>query len=176
MLAHAENNHFPPIYLLFSECEEGNGPNTHIEWMRDNGFRAQAGQGARQISAWLIERKIFPEIIITVDTTPLFKGEKGLAIYTNHWEKNGSIPSPELLSATEATFKSFVEIYPGLLRYNNTNDYLVYGQEMNIKPEIPVVSVALEPAIYPYHQPGESVFLSDIEVLEEMLVRFLRRS
>lgn len=176
MLAHAKTNHFPPIYLLLSECEEGNGPKTHAEWMRDGGQTAQAGLGARRISTWLLERKIFPEVIITIDTTPLFKGEKGLAIYTNHWEKNGTVPTDGLITATEAAFRTFAELHPGLLRYNNTNDYLVYGLEMNVHPGTPVVSVALEPAIYPYHQAGESVFISDIEVLEELLVRFLNRS
>lgn len=173
LLSHAAEHHLPPLYLLFSECEEGNGPKTHPEWMREGGAQAQAGRGAENISAWLKEKCILPELIITIDTTPLFKGEKGLAIYTDHWQKNGLNPSAELIRATEDAYSSFEKLHPGLLRYNNTNDYLVYGLEMNQSPQQPVVSVALEPAIFPYHQPGESVFISGIEALEDLVVRFL---
>ena len=129
--------------------------------------------GAERISEYLLQNNLVPDQVITIDTTPLFKGEPGLAIYTDHWEKNGLTPTPEFISATEKVYQRFMEIDPGLLKYNNTNDYLTYGLKLNQDPTHPITSIAFEPAIFPYHQEGEEVFLSDIVRLEKCLVEYL---
>jgi hypothetical protein len=95
-----------------------------------------------------------------------------LAIYTDHWEKNGLTPTHGLISATENVYQRFMEIDRGLFKYNNTNDYLAYGLKLNQDPTHPRTSIALEPAIFPYHQPGEEVFLGDIVRLEKCLVKY----
>jgi hypothetical protein len=164
---------FPPMLFLFSEMEEGSGLKYHPEWLRGGGEGVHSGLGAERISEYLLLNNLVPDQVITIDTTPLFKGEPGLAIYTDHWEKNGLIPTPDLISATEKMYQCFIEIDPGLLKYNNTNDYLAYGLKLNQDPTHPVTSIALEPAIFPYHQPGEEVFLSDIVRLEKCLVEYL---
>ena len=66
-----------------------------------------------------------------------------------------------------------MEIDPGLLKYNNTNDYLAYGLKLNQDPPVRSPVSHLEPAIFPYHQPGEEVFLGDIIRLEKCLVEYL---
>jgi hypothetical protein len=165
---------FPPMLFLFSEMEEGNGLKYHPERLRDGGEGVHSGLGAERISEFLLQNNHLPDQVITIDTTPLFKGEPGLAIYTDHWEKNGLTPTPDLISATENVYQRFMEIDPGLLKYNNTNDYLAYGLKLNQDPTHSITSIALEPAIFPYHQPGEEVFLGDIARLEKNLVGFLR--
>jgi hypothetical protein len=164
---------FPPMLFLFSEMEEGNGLKYHPEWLRGGGEGVHSGLGAERISEYLLQNNLVPDQVITIDTTPLFKGEPGLAIYTDHWEKNGLTPTPDLISATETVYQLFMELDPGLLKYNNTNDYLAYGLKLNQDPTHPITSIALEPAIFPYHQPNEEVFLSDIIRLEKCLVEYL---
>ncbi len=164
---------FPPMLFLFSEMEEGNGLKYHPEWLRGGGEGVHSGLGAERISEYLLLNNLVPDQVITIDTTPLFKGEPGLAIYTDHWEKNGLTPTPDLISATEKVYQRLMEIDPGLLKYNNTNDYLAYGLKLNQDPTHPITSIALEPAIFPYHQSGEEVFLGDIVRSEKCLVEYL---
>jgi hypothetical protein len=175
ILQQSTHNDFPPILLLFSEMEEGNGLKYHPDWLRGGGEGVHSGLGAERISEYLLQNNLVPDQVITIDTTPLFKGEPGLAIYTDHWEKNGLTPSPDLISATEKVYQRFMEIDPGLLKYNNTNDYLAYGLKLNQDPNRPITSIALEPAIFPYHQSGEEVFHPDIIRLEACLVEYLER-
>ena len=176
MMLQSDKRNFPPLYLLLSEVEEGTGLKEHPQWLRNGGEGYHHGIGAERISAYLQQQGIIPGAVITIDTTPLFRGNPGLAIYTNHWEKNGLAPSPELVEATEALYAELVTLQPAIERHNNTNDYLTYGLELNRGSASPVVSIALEPAIYPYHQAGEEVFLSDIAALEELLVAYLQQS
>ena len=166
---------FPPLLLLFSELEESYGLKHNPERLRGGGVGIHSGLGAKRISDFLLQSNIVPDQVITIDTTPLFKGEPGFAIYTDHWEKNGLIPTPELITATEKVYQRFLEIDPGLLKYNNTNDYLTYGNKLNQDSSRPVPCIALEPAIFPYHQEGEEVFLSDIARLEKCLVDYLKK-
>jgi hypothetical protein len=175
ILQQSSNGDFPPMLLLFSEVEEGNGLKYHPEWLRAGGEGVHSGLGAERISEYLLQNNLLPDQVITIDTTPLFKGEPGLAIYTDHWEKNSLIPTPDLISATEKVYQRFMEIDPGLLKYNNTNDYLACGLKLNQDRNHPVTSIALEPAIFPYHQSGEEVFLGDIARLEKCLVEYLER-
>ncbi len=164
---------FPPLLLLFSEMEEGYGLKHHPEWLRNNGQGIHSGLGAERISTFLIDNNMLPDLVITIDTTPLFKGDSGLAIYTDHWEKNGLVPTPELESATDKIYQEFVAIDPELMKSNNTNDYLTYGKMLNQGNNQPIPSIALEPAIFPYHQQGEKIFLKDIERLEKCLLGYL---
>ncbi len=173
ILQQTSRGDFPPMLFLFSEMEEGNGLKYHPEWLRGGGEGVRSGLGAERISEYLLQNNLVPDQVITIDTTPLFKGEPGLAIYTDHWEKNGLTPPPDLISATEKVYQRFMEIDPELLKYNNTNDYLAYGLKLNQDPARPITSIALEPAIFPYHQSGEEVFLGDIVRLEKCLVKYL---
>jgi hypothetical protein len=173
ILQQSRSGDFPPMLFLFSEMEEGNGLKYHPEWLRGGGEGVHSGLGAERISEYLLQNNLAPDQVITIDTTPLFKGEPGLAIYTDHWEKNSLTPTPDLISTTEKVYQRFMEIDPGLLKYNNTNDYLAYGIKLNQDPTHPITSIALEPAIFPYHQPNEEVFLGDIDRLEKCLVEYL---
>lgn len=173
LLQQTSRGDFPTMLFLFSEMEEGNGLKYHPEWLRGGGKGVHSGLGAERISEYLLQNNLVPDQVITIDTTPLFKGEPGLAIYTDHWEKNGLTPPPDLISATETVYQRFMEIDPELLKYNNTNDYLAYGLKLNQDPTHPITSIALEPAIFPYHQPGEEVFQGDIVRLEKCLVGYL---
>lgn len=163
----------PPLLLLFSEMEEGLGLKQHPEWLKNQGRDVRSSLGAERISDYLLMNHMVPDHLITIDTTPLFKGERGLAIYTDHWEKNELTPSSALISATEKIYLQILNHDPELLKYNNTNDYLKYGEKLNHNPAKPIPSIALEPAIFPYHQPGEEVFLDDIERLENCLLEYL---
>lgn len=164
---------FPPLLILLSEVEEGNGLKNHPERLRKSGQGIHSGIGAERICDFLIANEMVPDQVITIDTTPLFKGESGLAIYTDHWEKNGLVPAPDLITATDAIYRRFQSIDTGLVKNNNTNDYLTYGLKFNNGGSKPVPSIALEPAIFPYHQQNEEVFLRDIDRLEKILMGYL---
>lgn len=166
-------NNGPNLLFLFSEMEESKGLKEHPELLRNNGEGYQHGQGARAIAEFCTDNNIMPEEVITLDTTPLFKGEQGIALYSKHWELNNLEPSPELIQETEKTVGRFITADPKIKITNNTNDYLQYGEVFNQLSDEPVVSVALEPAIYPYHQKGEKVFVDDIERALDILASFI---
>lgn len=164
--------------FFFSEMEESKGLKEHPELLKNSGADYHHGMGARRISKSCMEQELIPSEVITVDTTPLFKGRPGVALYSNHWELNELEPSRALIKETEEMVKRFKEIEAGIHLDNNTNDYLHYGYEFNHQQETPVPSVALEPAIFPYHQKGERVFIKDIERVMKILQQYLlsRRS
>lgn len=164
----------PDLLFFFSEMEESKGLREHPELLKNHGQNYTHGMGARRISRACIEQELIPEIIITVDTTPLFKGEPGVALYAKHWELTELDPSEALIARTEEMIKLFKELDPEIHHANNTNDYLHYGYEFNKKSEQPVVSLALEPAIYPYHQKEERVFIKDIDRTLHLLTSFGR--
>lgn len=166
---------FPPLYLFLSEMEESYGLKNHPEWMRNGGRGLYHGMGAERISMHVLEEEELPAIIMTLDTTPLFKGEPGVALYAHHWELNETEPSAFLEKDTSDVVKQFTAIDPRLRLSNNTNDYLVYGKFFNRDPYKPVPSLALEPAICPYHQKNERVFVKDIRRVEEIMVTFLEQ-
>ncbi len=174
VLQQADDHDFPPLLILFTELEESYGLKHHPERLHNTGQGVHSGLGAERISDYLLKNNLLPELVITIDTTPLFKGQPGLAIYTDHWEKNGLVPSRELITRTEEIRRQFLKIDPGLQKHNNTNDYLTFGLKLNGDPAKPVPCIALEPAIYPYHQQHEEVLLGDIERLEKCLVKYLR--
>lgn len=166
--AQQERQNHPTLYLLFSEMEESYGLRYHREKLKNQGEGLKAGIGAERLSAHLLETGRLPELVITLDTTPLFKGEPGLALYSKHWEKNGLEASEALIQATTAVEARVQEIHPGIHLANNTNDYLHYGKALNQDPSRAVPCIAIEPAIYPYHQAGEKVFIKDIEATEAL--------
>lgn len=157
---------FPTLYLLLSEMEESFGLKRHPERLKNQGKGLSAGIGARHIAQHLIQTQRIPSLVITLDTTPLFKGASGIALYSKHWEKNDLSPTPELIAATEKVERFLLEQEPCLRLANNTNDYLTYGQCLNQSKTVPCI--ALEPSIYPYHQKDERVFLKDIQHTETL--------
>lgn len=172
----AEERDWPSMLFFFSEMEESKGLKEHPELLRNNGKDYKHGMGAEKIAERCLSLDLIPDEVITLDTTPLFKGKKGIALYSKHWELNGLDPTPELIEQTEKTVGKFISIEPKIKIDNNTNDYLQYGEVFNKKGERSVVSVALEPAIYPYHQKGERVFVDDIRRCLNILARYLSNS
>lgn len=166
---------FPTLYLLLSEMEESFGVRKHPERLRNQGKGLYAGMGAERLSEHLIQTQRIPSMVITIDTTPLFKGEPGWALYSKHWEKNNLEPTDDLIQAT-AEIEAFVlQQAPDIKLANNTNDYLHYGECLNQDPSRPVPCIAVEPAIYPYHQKNERVFLEDIQKTEALVKALLLR-
>ena len=164
---------FPNLLFFFSEMEESKGLKEHPELLKNNGQGYTHGMGAKRIAKTCLEQSIIPDEVITVDTTPLFKGEKGVALYTKHWELNELEAKKSLIELTNETTEKFLSIDGNMHLDNNTNDYLHYGYEFNESLTNDIVSVALEPAIYPYHQKGERVFKSDIERVLNILIRYI---
>lgn len=164
----------PNLLFFFSEMEESKGLKEHPNLLKNSGKGYIHGMGARRISKACIEKGVLPDEIITVDTTPLFKGEPGVALYSKHWELNDLEPNKTLIARTSQVVKRFKKIDPEIHLDNNTNDYLHYGYEFNRQAKNPVVSVALEPAIFPYHQKGEKVFKNDIKRVLRILRLYLQ--
>lgn len=165
---------WPDLFFFFSEMEESKGLKEHPDLLRNNGKGYHHGMGAKRIAKRCLKLNNFPAEIITIDTTPLFNGDSGVALYANHWELNDlQKPSPELRKATHQTVNHLLTINNSLILDNNTNDYLHYGEVFNKNANKAVVSIALEPAIYPYHQKGERVFKKDMQVLMKTLHEYL---
>lgn len=175
MMAIAETSpeyHWPNFLFFFSEMEESKGLKEHPERLKNNGEGYTNGMGARRIAKQCLDLEQLPDEVITLDTTPLFEGDQGIALYSKHWELNDLEPSAELIEQTEKTIARFITIDANIKIDNNTNDYLHYGEVFNKKSSKPVVSVALEPAIYPYHQKGERVFIGDIHRTLDILANY----
>jgi hypothetical protein len=164
---------FPPLYAFFSEMEESFGLRNHPHLLKDEGKGLYPRIGAQRISEYIIANHNPPGVIATIDTTPFFKGERGVALYSEHWEISGFTPSAGLVALTGKLRNYFLKIDPEIKLINNINDYVKYGEIFNRHSEKPVASLAIEPAIFPYHQQGEKVFLSDIEKVLEIMVNFL---
>jgi hypothetical protein len=173
LLLESRKRDFPPLMFLFSEVEESWGLRKHPHLLLNQGKGLYPRIGAERIAQRLIDSDSIPSVALTIDTTPKFKGEPGIALYCDHWEKNGIVPSHALLHATAKLRDKLLSLEPEVLVTNNTNDYLKYGELFNADPNRPVPCVAIEPSIYPYHQEGESVFLSDIERVVEIVAEFL---
>lgn len=177
ILALAENladiQPLPGLLFFFSEMEESKGLKEHPHLLKKKGDGYTHGMGARNIAGACLEGGEIPDEVITVDTTPLFKGEPGVALYSKHWEYNNLDAGGELIDRTRATVEQFKEIDSEIHLDNNTNDYLHYGYKFNAESSDDVVSVALEPAIFPYHQKGERVYKKDIDRVLKILVNYL---
>lgn len=171
----AEYHSWPPLYLLMSEMEESYGLKHHPELLRNQGKELYHGMGADKISDYLINNNISLQSAITVDTTPIFRGERGVALYSGHWKFTKQEPGNQEKAATKRMAEQFHKIDPDVLLSNNTNDYLTYGKRLNAAAGKPIPSIAIEPAIYPYHQKGEQVYYSDIERVYEILKSYLSK-
>ena len=173
-LAHVSKaRSFPPLMLLFSEMEESFGLKQHPHLLKNHGKGLHHGLGAERISRFLMSENMLPSAVITIDTTPLFKGRPGVALYSGHWQFTGKNPGQREKEETARIREEFLGLHPDILLSNNTNDYLHYGAILNEDGEHPVPSLALEPAIFPYHQKDESVYVSDIEKVLDMMNRWL---
>lgn len=163
------------LYVLLSEMEEGHGLSRTPRLLRAGGKGLHHGIGAERLSAWLKARAVVPKLLLTFDPTPLFRGERGIAVYSEHWRLNGIAPTPELVERTELAVRMLEELHPALVRRNNGNDYLVYGREFNADGKSHVPSLAIEPAIFPCHAMPERVFIRDILDVEHLAFAFLTR-
>lgn len=166
-------HHYPPLLILLSEMEESWALKKTPHLLRNNGEGLHHGIGAQRIARFLIREGKLPNVCITLDTTPLFGGTPGVALYSAHWEINRMEASTGERLKTEALRKKFQEICPDILISNNTNDYLQYGKVFAEEAGRPIASVALEPAIFPYHQTGERVYLRDIRLVVDILDAYL---
>ncbi|MEZ4885387.1 MAG: hypothetical protein R3E32_11715 [Chitinophagales bacterium] len=174
MVRKSQEHNFPPLYILLSEVEEGTDIMERSDWLKNGGEGIYSGIGAMRISKYLIENNIFPAAIITLDTTPIFKGEPGIALYNKFWHMEKTyIPTQKLLDKTQRIESFFTEINPEILVSNANNDYRGYGKMFNLIEQTDTPSIAIEPAIYPYHKADEGVFVKDVEKIVEMLTQFL---
>lgn len=171
----ASRRSFPPLLLLFSEMEESYGLKHHPRLLKNEGKGLHHGIGAGRISRYLSANNMLPSVVLTVDTTPLFKGEKGVALYSEHWAFTKCRPGEKERQRTIQVRDELLEIDPNLRLSNNTNDYLHYGVELNKNKDTGIPSLAIEPAIFPYHKKNESVFLDDIERVYRTLIRWLEK-
>jgi hypothetical protein len=163
----------PTLLLLLSEMEESFGLKKHPHLLKNQGLHLGPQIGAKRIAAYLDENEMTPSVFVTIDTTPLFKDRHGIALYTEHWEKTNIAPDADLLRKIEAIRSFFTEAYPSICLANGNNDYLEYGRYFGTPAKGNVPSMAIEPAIYPYHQQNEGVFVENVERIGSLLVRFL---
>ncbi|MGB0839771.1 MAG: hypothetical protein ACPGXL_06500 [Chitinophagales bacterium] len=169
----AENN-FPPLYLFLSEAEEGTDFRYRPQILRNGGEGYEHGMGADRIATYLIEQNQLPAACITIDTTPKFKGEPGICLYNQFWHRSKDYSVSEILqNKTTAIQDFFTNLQPNMLLGNAVNDYLNYGLKFNENPANAIPSIAIEPAIYPYHTKNEAVFVDDINCIVDMLEHFL---
>jgi len=83
-------------------------------------------------------------------------------------------PTEGEVQITEKVSKALLNINPEMTVANNTNDYMIYGRIVNRNSLNPVASIALEPAINPYHQIGERVFKQDVLGILDLLDAYLK--
>jgi hypothetical protein len=169
----ADKESWPDLLFFFSEMEEGKGLKEHPELLKNHGEGFEHGMGARRIAQACIDKGWLADQVITLDTTLLFKGDPGIALYAKHWELNGLEATRALKLLTDKVIQKFLAIDPTIQLHNNTNDYLHYGYEFNTHTDKDIISIALEPAIYPYHQKGERVFIEDLMQLLKILKTYL---
>lgn len=163
------------LHVLLSEMEEGHGIKQTPHLLKDGGKGRSMGMGAEKLSRWLVSRKVVPKVILTLDPSPLFRGERGIAVYSEHWRITGIRPTPGLIERTELAVRLLEDLYPSICRRNNGNDYLVYGRQFNAEGQWHVPSLAIEPAIHPCHAMPERVFIRDVQDTEHLVFSFLTR-
>lgn len=174
LLKNAEKFNLQHTLFLFSEMEESFGMRFHPHKLKNKGEGLESQIGAKRISAFLIEKQLIPAIFITIDTTPLFKGDPGVALYSKFWEMVEMQPSEEIKEKTACIEKLILAIDTDILLANNTNDYMIYGKLLHEAGCI-VPSIAFEPSIQPYHTINERVYIADIVRIVEVVVEFIKR-
>lgn len=137
-----EEPHCPPIYLLLSAQEEvGMG-------------------GAKTISEYLLDGlSDLPEMFITIDTCPRCVSNRGVALYRNHFDPDGTIKS------------WFLNENKNLLISEGATDYLVYSRYFTDRFDIP--SIAIEPAVTNMHSLSEIVFKDDIDMAYNLIKKYI---
>ena len=177
MMFASQQHEMPPLYLLFSEMEEGTDLRLRPHVLKNNGIGYSSGMGARRIAKYLLEDdKPLPAAVITIDTTPKFRGRPGLALYNKFWHRKKEVVVSEKLQVLTTNLQDyFVNLEPKILLSNAINDYIDYGLTLNTDTEYDIPSIAIEPAISPYHTIDEAVYCSDIERIVEMLTDFLTK-
>lgn len=174
MMFESQEQNFPPLYLFLSEVEEGTGLRKHRHLLKNNGEGLFSGIGAQRITEYMLDNYEPPALVITLDTTPKFKGKPGIALYSKFWHPDASyFPSNRLSDRTVDLIESIKGLHPDILISNAYNDYLEYGKSFNKSGDLDIPSIAIEPAIYPYHQLDEGVFCADIHKIVHLLSRFL---
>ena len=164
---------WPNLLILFSEMEESYGLKNHPHLLKQNGAGVEPQAGAKRLCEYLSENSIKPSLFVTIDTTPIFKGEQGVALYTEHWEKTKVFPD-EILEHKIALIRSFFAANNSAIKMaNGNNDYLVYGRYFGCLEKGNIPSIAIEPAIFPYHQIGESIFVEDVLEIVRVMDVFL---
>jgi len=124
-----ESESYPPLYLLLSSQEE-------------------CGMlGAINISEYLFNDSIKPELFLTIDTCPKFNDKKGIVLYRNGFDPDDKIS------------KWFIKQKKDILISEGMTDYIVYGRWFN---GLGIPSIAIEPAIYKMHSIGEECWKTDI--------------
>ncbi len=170
----SEQHDMPPLYILFSEMEEGTDLRNRPHLMKNNGEGYMYGMGAERIAKYLLTLDQPPVAIITIDTTPKFKGKSGIALYNQFWHREEDFEvSTRLQDLTNTLQNYFTELYPAMLIGNANNDYIEYGKVLNKNTPYDIPSIAIEPAINPYHAANEGVFCKDVEMIVTMLTQFL---
>lgn len=169
---------FFDIYLLLSECEEGLSLRKNSAKLNRHADTLTPMIGSERISNYLIQNDIAPDIVVTVDVTPKFEGSEGIAVYDTFWSGKKYRPSEQLLEKTRSVTDYFRRREVNILFSHNLNDYINYGLLLNShfnQKEKEIVSIAIEPAIYPIHTHDESVYINDIRKIEELLLNLLIR-
>lgn len=172
------SHEFFDIYLLFSECEEGLSLRKNREKLNTHADTLTPMIGSERISNYLIQNEIAPDIVVTVDVTPKFEGSEGIAVYDTFWTGKNYKPSEQLTEKTRSVTDYFRRRDVNILFSHNMNDYINYGMILNAhfnKQEKEIVSIAIEPAVYPIHTHNESVYINDIRKIEELLLNLLIR-
>ena len=176
MIELAQKRAYPPLVILFSEMEESTGLREHPHLLKNDGKDVGPQIGAHRLSQYIDAEGIEPAAFITIDTTPVFKGDSGVALYTEHWEKTSIMPDSVLENKIEKLKSFILSCDDQVILANGNNDYLVYGKYFGVPEKGNVPSIAIEPAIFPYHQIGEGVFVDDINrivsILDKMLSDF----
>jgi hypothetical protein len=157
VLARSARGGFPPLLFLFSEMEECGC------YEDDDDSELFHGIGGCRISQYLMDTRQIPRMFVTIDTSPQFSGNKGVALYTRFWEKCSLMPGDKLVTESETIGNYLYKKFPFLTLTNGSNDYINYGMLFNADHDIPIPSIAIEPAIHPCHKPGEQVHISDIK-------------
>ena len=174
LLKNSTKFNLPHSLFLFSEMEESFGMRFHPHKLKNKGEGLESQIGAKRISAFLIEKQIIPSIFITIDTTPLFKGKPGVALYSKFWEMVEITPSEEIKEKTKQVEKLILDIDSDILLANNTNDYMIYGKLFHEAGHM-APSVAFEPSIQPYHTINERVYTADVIRIIKVIKAFVEK-
>ncbi|MDZ7680337.1 MAG: hypothetical protein U5J63_01170 [Fodinibius sp.] len=166
---------WPNLLCFFSEMEESKGLKEHAELLRNNGEGYEHGMGAQRIAERCVELNCCPKRLSRLIPLLFLRANRVLRCIPNTGSSMIWIRSTALIEHTDKTVAELIGIDPRIKLDNNTNDFLEYGESFNTQTEQPVVSVALEPAIYPYHQKGERVFVDDIDRCLNIVTQYLQQ-